>query len=229
MYQWCLSVVLMVFFSVSYANSLVIAPKELDLSSQDFSQPIYLENTGKQPIMLQARLQRWQKSNGKEQLVDTKDVVIKPRLAKIEPGRIQIFSIDKKQKNQDKEQAYRLVFEEIINIPATADKVASAKYVDIAQVPVYMQPLESAPANMIARLERSQQGQVNVKLNNQGNRRLNVTAIQLVKGGTVLHEQAMETVIFPDEQQAIQLDTINKSLPLDQARVVTVTKEGKFG
>jgi fimbrial chaperone protein len=100
--------------SPSGATSLQISPVRLDLPAKAAASKITLRNMGEQAVRAQVRIFKWTQVNGKDQLVQTRDVVASPPIIKLEPGKNNVIRVVRTAKQPvATEEAYRLIVDEL--------------------------------------------------------------------------------------------------------------------
>ncbi|SFH96010.1 fimbrial chaperone protein [Bosea sp. OK403] len=96
------------------AASLQVAPVLLDLPAPATTATITLRNTDVEPITAQLRIFRWIQDNGVERLEPTNDVVASPPLVDLRSRQdYTVRVIRVASRPPDKEEAYRLVIDEL--------------------------------------------------------------------------------------------------------------------
>ena len=160
----------------SEAAALRVAPILVDVAKGATS-TIELQNLEKVPADVQIRIFRWVQKNGKDQLVETRDVVASPPFAKIRPGgrnTIRIVRLSKRPITG--EESYRLLIDQIPR--RTKSKSLNIGIALRYSVPVFF----GTTADDVSRLRWSvtqQNGQTVVTATNPGKRRVRLSAMTL--------------------------------------------------
>jgi fimbrial chaperone protein len=103
-----------------WASSLQISPIGLNLPANAAASKINLRNTGPDGLSAQIRVFKWMQVKGKDQLVETQDLVASPPIVKLDPGKNNVIRIVRTAKTPvAAEEAYRLVVDEL---PSSASK-----------------------------------------------------------------------------------------------------------
>jgi len=162
--------------SQSQAAALRIAPILVDVAKGATS-TIELHNLERQQATVQVRIFRWSQANGKDQLLETRDVVASPPFVKLKPGRrnkIRIVRLTKRPLSG--EESYRLLIDQV-----PERRRASALKVGIAlrySVPVFFgsNPQERPRLSWSV---RQRGGKTYVTATNSGQRRARLTGLSL--------------------------------------------------
>lgn len=106
------------------ANSVVIWPVNPVIESSDRATPLRLENPGQRPMLMQIRVFGWQQVDGDDRYVEQKDVMATPPMVRIEAGQRQLIRLTRTTPPAGREQAYRVIVDEIPLAPSPAEPSA---------------------------------------------------------------------------------------------------------
>lgn len=85
--------ILCIFLSNFSVASLLIWPTNLHLDNREKSIGLWIENRGQSVQVLQARVYLWHHKSGEDELVSQSNFMISPPMAKVAPGKKQLFRI----------------------------------------------------------------------------------------------------------------------------------------
>lgn len=95
------------------AHALTISPVLVELSPARRVASITLTNPDDRPISFQTQAMSWKQADGVDRYEETSDLIVAPPIAAIAAGGSQIFRVTLRTKPNDKEQAFRLIFEDV--------------------------------------------------------------------------------------------------------------------
>jgi fimbrial chaperone protein len=122
--------------SPGLAASLQISPVRLDLPAKAAASKITLLNNGEESVSAQVRIFKWVQVNGKDKLVETRDVVASPPIAKLEPGKNNVIRIVRTAKTPvAAEESYRLLVDELP--PAASKAKGNVSFALRYSIPVF--------------------------------------------------------------------------------------------
>lgn len=133
--------------SVATAASLQISPVGLSLSAKQQAGAFTLGNVGNAPLTAQVRVFRWrQNEQGEDILKPTNALVISPPMVQIAPKGKQQFRVMRTQAAGEKEEAYRLIVDEL---PPPANKPKKGIQLVLRySVPVFLNSTENPKATL---------------------------------------------------------------------------------
>ncbi|MGN5535748.1 fimbrial biogenesis chaperone [Acinetobacter sp. Lyrl_1] len=177
-------ILLQALFQVTHAGSFGVMPTGLRLDTHNNKGIITVSNHGNQKATIQAEILSWIQSYGQNQYMPTQEVWVKPQLLTLLPGKSQVLHVGTRIPSLAKEKAYRLMLTEL--------PLASTEQSDIEDQPknltILLQlnlPVYVSPTTLI-RLQQWQaqqkaNGNIIIKLNNQGNTHVLVNELTLRK------------------------------------------------
>lgn len=177
---WCLA--LLVFaLGITVAQAVTISPVMVELSPAHRIVSITMTNSGTQPLRYQSKSLAWRLAEGVDQYAASDDLIVAPAIFEIPAGASQIVRVTLRHPATGREQAYRLVFEDI---SALVDPTADAAAIQIRvnhDLPVFV----AAPGKPIAVLQFAPcQGVAGacVRLANAGDRNAQVKSLTVEEG-----------------------------------------------
>lgn len=115
----------MMLFNISSA-SMLIWPTNLQMDSKEKATGLWVENRSQNMQVLQARVYAWHHKNGQDELVPQSNVMVSPPMAKVMPGKKQIFRIvNRAGVPANTLQSYRIILDEVpqkVNAKADGDE-----------------------------------------------------------------------------------------------------------
>ena len=100
--------------NVSSAANLLIWPTNLHLENKEKSAALWIENRGQTVQVLQARVYLWHHKDGKDELVPQSNFMVSPPMAKVAPGKKQLFRIvNRAGVPANSMQHYRVLIDEV--------------------------------------------------------------------------------------------------------------------
>jgi fimbrial chaperone protein len=95
------------------AGAVTIAPVIVELSPVRKVVSVTVTNPGDSVLNFQAEVLAWRQVDGKDTLEATKDVLVVPPVAAIAAGASQIFRVTSRLPPSNREQAYRIILEDV--------------------------------------------------------------------------------------------------------------------
>ena len=161
------------------AASLRMTPIGLDLAEPDKAGAISLTNTAAESVDLQVRIFKWSQINGKDELTETRDVLVSPPVATIKGGETYTIRVVRvASRPVSGEETYRLVIDEL---PKPIDPRATGQGVRMvlrSSMPVFF-----TQKNIRADLQFScwtQGGKTFLRVTNTGRRHAKLAGLKLV-------------------------------------------------
>lgn len=132
---------------VATAAALQISPVGLSLSAKQQAGAFTLGNVGNTPLTAQVRVFGWsQNAQGEDILKPTNAVVVSPPMVQLPPKGKQQFRVMRTQAAGEKEQAFRLIVDEL---PAPTDKPQKGIQLVLRySVPVFLNSTENPKATL---------------------------------------------------------------------------------
>lgn len=114
------------------AASLLIWPIDPKIDGPRRATAIWLQNQGREPVLMQVRVFRWTQPDGQDSHAAQQQLVASPPFARIEPGQRQMIRLTElpgartQNSPEGAERAYRVLLDEV-PAPQAADKAAAAR------------------------------------------------------------------------------------------------------
>jgi fimbrial chaperone protein len=168
---------------MAHSASLQISPVTVSLRADEAATALTLSNDGAEPLYGQVRVFRWDQANGEDALQPTQDVVASPPLIQVGPNSHQVIRLLRvKSEPPATEQTYRVLIDEIAPPGAVQESGVTVRL--RYSVPVFISPSVNTQAELQWRLWRNEGGWM-LEAVNQGTRRAQISAVQLVAGSHV--------------------------------------------
>jgi fimbrial chaperone protein len=161
------------------ASSLQITPVNIEVPAPGAASKVTLANSGDEQLNAQIRVFKWVQKNGKDELVETRDVVASPPAVKLGPGKKTVIRVVRVSKTPAAtEESYRLIVDEVPTKPKPG--AAGVGFAIRYSVPVFFsKPGEDSDLNWSASM---QNGQLVLKAQNAGGRRVRLAALKVTGG-----------------------------------------------
>ena len=152
---------------ITYPGEFRVTPIRLDFDRGAKSGVITVVNEGEEKLHVQMKAFEWtQDAEGKDQYVETNDIIFFPRMMTLEKKEEKILRAGIKIPATTKEKTYRLFIEEI-PVPRKAEGVNVAIAIRFG-VPIFVKPFKEDAKGVIEKIELSK-GVLNVHVKNAGN------------------------------------------------------------
>ena len=181
-----------IFLAVVLVPSLIsagefrVTPIRLDFDRGAKSGVITVINEGEDKLHVQMKAFEWtQDAEGKDQYVETHDIIFFPRMMTLEKKEEKILRAGIKIPATTKEKTYRLFIEEIPG-PRKVEGVNVAIAIRFG-VPIFVKPFKEDAKGVIEKIELSK-GVLNVHIKNAGNVHLIIHSVN-IKGKSVKEEE----------------------------------------
>jgi fimbrial chaperone protein len=157
--------------------TLGVSPVLVDISMPRTHGKLSLENRGQEPIDIQVRVFRWEKKDGRDHLVPTKDVMASPPMAKLKPGSKYALRIVRVAKHEVRaEESYRLLIDQLPK--RTNAQGTHVSFLIRQSIPVFLSPA-AAKDSSLSWSARIENGRVVLAAKNAGARRAKLSSIKL--------------------------------------------------
>jgi len=162
---------------IAYAGEFRVVPIRLDFDRRVKSGVITIINEGEEDLHAQMRAFEWnQDAEGKDQYVETNDIIFFPRIMTVEKKEKRILRAGIRVPATAREKTYRLFIEEIPG-PRKSEGVNIAIAIRFG-VPIFVKPFEEVAKGEIEKIELSK-GQVNVRVKNTGNLHFTISSVEI--------------------------------------------------
>ena len=205
-----LSVLLMSLPVESRAGSFHVSPVRVEVSSQEKSSVLRVENNGQTTVTIQLHVVAWAQKDGKDLLTPTRELIATPPIFNLKPGATQLIRIGMLRKvDPEKELSYRLILEEIPSPPAP-----DFKGLQVALrigLPVFIKPDTSAQQQLKFAIERLDAGSLWLTMTNQGLAHMQLFGLKLypeAKADSVLATHDASLYLLPGQERRLLLKQI---------------------
>lgn len=159
------------------ASSLQVAPVRIEVPAGAAASKLTLANGGDETLQAQVRVFKWVQVEGKDQLVETRDVVASPPMLALEPGKSSVIRVVRTAKaGMAKEESYRLLVDQLPSAPARQS--ASVNFVLRYSIPVFFSPKSEQGANLSWSVE-ARKGQTVLHVANTGDAHLRISGLSM--------------------------------------------------
>lgn len=148
-----------------HAQSLAVAPVNLELASGQTTTSLTISNTGATQTAIQVRTFKWaQGPDGGEELTKSDEVLASPPISTIAPGASQLVRLVVRAPAQGREETYRIVIDQI---PLAAES-GTVRLALRLLIPVFVEPVQPVEAHVRFHVERDEAGAALVAVNDGG-------------------------------------------------------------
>ncbi|EGX8131268.1 molecular chaperone [Salmonella enterica] len=173
------------FCAGSYAASLQMYPLTVNFCNGEAVEPVYVKNTGSEPIGAQLRLYQWQQRNHKDILTPTQALISSPPIASIPPGKEQLVRVitPGAVPAGGNEQSYRLLIDELPGAQAKSQD-SRVHFLLRYSVPVFMScASKKVDLTTLHASQNNSGGHQQLVIRNTGSQHLKLSNVSLVAGG----------------------------------------------
>jgi fimbrial chaperone protein len=191
---------------VSYAGSFTANPIRLTVPAGANSTSLLLENTGDQPVLVQAELMAWSQQDGKDVLTPSQDLIVSPPIFKIATGASQTVRVGLlRPATGDRELTYRLFLQEVPPPrPLGEPGVGVALRLGL---PVFVLPKGRVAPQLTWRVSPERDG-LTLSLTNSGNAHVQARECKLYReDGTLIGEQQLAAYVLPGQTRSWSIKT----------------------
>lgn len=211
-----------------WAGSFHVAPVRVDLSTQQTSAALNVENNGDEPVVIQLQATAWSQDNGQDQYPASADLLATPPIFTIQPGAAQIVRIGmRRPASVDHELSYRLFLQEVPPPPKPGFRGLQVAL--RIGIPVFVQPKTKVAPVLNWKLERQTRNNIKVNLKNDGNAHVQVIDFSVTRpDDRTLAIQQVSTYLLPGQSRNWVLPT-DPGQPFsgDKVHVIVNTDTGK--
>jgi len=209
------------------AASLSISPVVVKLDEKTRTAAITLKNEGSESRVIQTELLRWTQKDGENVHAPSRDILVNPPIATLQPGQTQIIRVGLNRKaDKVQELAYRLYISEAP--PPPKEGFTGLRIALRLGLAVFVPPRAKLTGKLDWKAARNQKGDLQLTLRNGGNRHLRLVSLEVrdPDDGRQLAElqQPLPTLLAEQTRQ------LSLSLPTDwqgkDVRLVASTEDG---
>ncbi len=207
--------------AVAQAASLSVTPINVTLDEKKHSAALTLKNESDETKVIQTELLRWTQENGENIYTPSRDILVNPPIAKLQPGQTQVIRIGLNRKaDKAQEQAYRLYVSEVP--PPPKEGFTGLRIALRFGLAVFVSPKAKLVEKLEWKATRGTDGTLQLTLLNSGNRHMRLITLKVRDPGngqqlaewqqspfTLLAGQARQiTLPLPSEWRGKQLGLV---------------------
>ncbi len=164
------------------AGSLTVTPVIVTLDDKTHSAALTVKNEGSETRVVQTELLRWTQKNGADVQTPSRDILVNPPMATLQPGQSQTVRIGlKREADNAQELAYRLYLTEV---PPPSEGFTGLRVALRLGVPIYVSPKAKPSARVGWQAARAPNGALLLTMLNDGNSHLRVDSFKITDPGT---------------------------------------------
>jgi fimbrial chaperone protein len=189
------------------AGSLKVNPVLVTLGPDRPTSEIRIGNDGVAASRIQMRLYEWHQVDDKEELVETRDLLINPPMFEIVPGQTQMarLGFPGMVDAGASERSYRLLIEEV---PSATNAPGQIQTLLRISIPVFLAPADVKP-ELDWRVDAVRPDAVELSIANHGRRHVRITQIALVgaNGGKPVGHSEQLLYVLPGARKTAVVPT----------------------
>jgi fimbrial chaperone protein len=193
------------------AATLQVSPVLIDVPPPGAAATINIVNLSEDAVVAQVRVFKWLQENGADKLVETKDVVVSPPIAKLKPSSKSVLRVVRRAKTAPQgEESYRIVIDQV---PVKKRRAgAGVNFAVRYSIPVFFGGLENEQAPLVWEVA-SKGGQTIVTATNAGSRRIRIADLKIKSGtGSVSFGSGLAGYVLPHSTVTWTVDRALKGL-----------------
>jgi fimbrial chaperone protein len=161
------------------AGEFSVNPIRLEMGASARSGSMTVKNEGSVPLRFQLQAMEWtQDAEGKDQYLETRDLIFFPKLMTVEPGQDAVVRVGVRNPVVPAEKTFRLFIEELPSANPPAGKGPQVNVVIRFGAPIFVAPIKSQDGLELEGLA-VERGEIKLSARNTGNRHQMVQGIQL--------------------------------------------------
>lgn len=210
------------------AASLEVFPVRVSLGPETPHQAISLRNRGSRDALIQAEVMAWTQDRGRDGYSPSSELLVNPPIFTVPAGGSQVIRIGlDRPVPPDRELAYRLFLQEVPVDEAVGTGLGMRMVLRLG-IPVFVAPSAAIGKSLLWSAFRSANGEIGVRLRNEGNLHIQVSSLTLMSpgpNGQTLGRQAMNGYVLPG---GTQIWPIRLSSPFQDRKLLmsVVTDQG---
>jgi fimbrial chaperone protein len=172
------SLLSLVITATAQAASLSVSPVAVTLDETTHTAAITLKNEGSESRVIQTELLRWTQKNGENIHAPSRDLLVNPPIATLQPGQTQIIRVGmNREVDKAQELAYRLYVSEVP--PPPKEGFTGLRIALRLGLAVFVSPKAKPVGKLDWHAARTPQGALQLTLRNSGNRHLRLTSLKV--------------------------------------------------
>ncbi len=192
--------------ATAQAASLSVSPVVITLEENKHTAAITLKNEGSETRVVQTELLRWTQENGEDIHTASRDILVNPPIATLQPGQTQIIRIGLKRKvDKAQELAYRLYISEVP--PPPKEGFTGLRIALRLGLAVFVSPKAKPCSSLDWKASRGSNDSLQLTLINSGNHhvRLNSIKVSDPSNGQQLAERQSQLTLLAGQTRQIPL------------------------
>lgn len=190
------------------AGSFSVNPVRIELSPNQSSAVIQVDNNGSNEVTVEAKILSWSQADGKELLSPSRELIVTPQIFRMKPGAMQILRVGALRKTDpEREISYRLMLEEIP--PPPNPDTRGLQVALRVSMPVFLKP-HSAKEKIDPTLKMETPQQLRLSLANSGNASAHFSTVTLFyedEPDTAIASHTLSTYVLAGQKRDILLKT----------------------
>jgi len=163
--------------SMLQAGAYTVKPVRIELSARQLRTTVQIENSGDEPITVQAHVAAWNADGVEEVLTANDDVLLNPPIFTVLPGHQQSVRLGlRKPRPDDAESTFRLILEEVPHAPKPG--FTGVTTLLRISVPIFFKPRVAAP-QLAWSAKRISDQDVLVTARNSGNAHVQIRKLRV--------------------------------------------------
>lgn len=226
--SYALISLLLLWCSCSLAGSIAVSPLRATLSASHSVIAFTVTNNSKEPTVVQLEMLSWSQKGGKDVYSPTQDILATPPIFTLAAGGSQVIRTGLKHSPDiQRELTYRLYLQE-----APPPPKAGFQGLQVALrigVPIFVVPVNIQPPALLWRVYRTQGGQLEVGLSNNGNTHVQVANFSLADAnGSKLGVQQLAAYVLSGQSSSWQVKGIGVPASTSSVHLFAQTDGGEI-
>jgi fimbrial chaperone protein len=197
----------LVFNATAQAASLSVSPILVTLDEKKHSAALTLKNESNEARVIQTELLGWTQENGENIYTPTRDILVNPPIATLQPGQSQVIRLGLNRKaDKTKELTYRLYISEVP--PPHKEGFTGLRIALRLGIAVFVPPKAKPIDKLDWKAARSPEGALQLTLRNSGNRHMRLTSLKVRDPGNgqqLAEWQPSPTTLLAGQSRQISL------------------------
>lgn len=161
----------------AHATSLQVSPVLIDVPAPGAAATVNVANLSEDAVVAQIRVFKWVQESGTDKLVETKDVVVSPPIAKLKPSSKAVLRVVRRAKAAPTgEESYRIVIDQVPEKKRT--RGVGINFAVRYSIPVFFGGLDNEEASIIWEVG-NKGGRTFVTATNAGSRRVRIADLKV--------------------------------------------------
>jgi fimbrial chaperone protein len=198
--------------SPAFAGTFTISPLRVDFADATGMAVLTVRNEDATPVVVQTQGLAWSQEAGQDALTPSRDLLISPAVFTLQPGGSQLVRVALRRKVDPlRELTYRVLLQEVPQI-ASPD-FNGLKVVLRLSVPVFVEPLAAAAAQVAWVATRGDDGRLSLSARNDGSAhaRIHGFSVKTADGATTVLDQPELAYVLPGSSRHWTFDDNNNT------------------